>query len=115
MRFRKQKPYECPRLRVIPWHENVWLLAKRLGWLLLGIVGTVLSGTASLLTNLSEGSSVTSWDGSGSLDDGDRTDWSSTDADTFEIDDDDMIRGQWDVSSSYYSICHPDYDSSSYD
>lgn len=115
MRFRKHKPYRCPRLRVIPWYESAWNLTKRLGWLLLGIVGTVLSAMATLLTHLAEGNSVTSWDGSGVLEDEDSGDWSSTDSDTFEIVDDDLSRGLWDVSSIYYPICHSDNDSSSND
>lgn len=115
MRFRKHKPYRCPRLRVIPWYENAWKLTKRLGSSLLWIIATVLSGMTRLLTNLSEAGSFPSWDGSESLDEGSRSDWTSTDGDTVEIDDDDLFRGHWDVSSLYYSICHPDHDSSSSD
>ena len=110
MRFRKHKPYRCPRLRVIPWYENAWILAKRFGWLLLGIVGTVLSVIADLLTHLTEGSRVTTWDGNRFIVDDITSDTSIFDSDTFLHEDDDMIRGQWDMSSAYYSICHPDED-----
>jgi hypothetical protein len=65
---------------------------------------------AMLVSHQDPSSHMTTWDSNSSLlDDDDSNDNNlslSRSSNALHIDDDDMSRGMWDISSMYYSICH---------
>lgn len=110
MRLKKHKPYRCPQLRVKSWYEITWLAVKRQGKSSAKFGSMLLTLMAAILVNHQYPSChMTTWDGNSSLldDDSNDNDLSlSGSGNAIHIDDDDMSRGMWDISSMYYSICH---------
>lgn len=98
------KPYQCPRLRTKSWPEKMRDAILKLDLLLVSLGEILFHEIGEPSDNRSPDAPYKTSDW---LDD-DSGMHGLGDSAMFGHDDDDMIRGQWDPTSMYYSICHSD-------
>ena len=103
-RKKKFKPYRMKPIRVKPWWEKAGIQVM----LFLGVVGSLLAWLVDAIFSVIDSCAACT---SGAHSDHD-SDWfefgSGTKSNLFSHDDDDITRGQWDVTSIYYSMFHTD-------
>jgi hypothetical protein len=108
MMFKRKKKFEqysMKPVRIKPWHEKAWIGVM----LFVGMVGSLLAWMGEMADGVIDCAAYTSDDISHHHDDSDWFEFDSgTHSDMFSHDDDDITRGMWDVTSTYYPMFHTD-------
>ncbi len=97
-RKKRFKPYRMKPIRVKSWREIAWAEVM----LFVGVLGILFAALRNMLASVVQ--ACTNPD----LSQHDDDDWFKHNKMSFDQDDDDTVRGQWDSTSFYYLSCHSD-------